>query len=118
MYDRRHRNRQNQTGSLLNKFHYTLIALCNERLQGSKIKLQVVYNRRKYIGLKESDIDCVSLGHNVSDKTKVNAVLAQENNTGAAMAKSTQVTFWGGYAGLLYLTLKLSGAKRRTLPLS
>ena len=40
-----------------------------------------------------------SLGHNVSSKGEVDAVMAQVKGAGAVIAKPAQETFWGGYAG-------------------
>ena len=40
-----------------------------------------------------------TLGHNVSSKMEVDAVMAQAKNAGAVIVKSAQDTFWGGYAG-------------------
>jgi hypothetical protein len=40
-----------------------------------------------------------SLGHNVSSKAEVDAVMAQAGNGGALIVKPAQDTFWGGYAG-------------------
>lgn len=40
-----------------------------------------------------------TLGHNVSSKAEVDAVMAQARRAGAAIAKPAQETFWGGYAG-------------------
>lgn len=40
-----------------------------------------------------------SLGHNVSSKDEVDAVMAQAENAGAVIVKPAQETFWGGYAG-------------------
>jgi catechol 2,3-dioxygenase-like lactoylglutathione lyase family enzyme len=40
-----------------------------------------------------------SIGHNVSSKAEVDAVMAQARSAGAAIVKSAQDTFWGGYAG-------------------
>lgn len=39
------------------------------------------------------------LGHNVSSKTEVDAVMEQANKAGATVVKAAQDTFWGGYAG-------------------
>lgn len=39
------------------------------------------------------------LGHNVSSKAEVDAVMAQAGSAGAVIVKSAQDTFWGGYAG-------------------
>ena len=40
-----------------------------------------------------------TLGHNVSSRAEVDAVMEQAKNAGAAIAKPAQETFWGGYAG-------------------
>ena len=40
-----------------------------------------------------------SIGHNVSSKAEVDAVMQQARNAGAVIVKPAQDTFWGGYAG-------------------
>jgi len=40
-----------------------------------------------------------SVGHNVSSKAEVDAVMAQAETAGAAIVKRAHDTFWGGYAG-------------------
>ena len=40
-----------------------------------------------------------TLGHNVSSKAEVDAVMEQAKNAGAVLVKPAQETFWGGYAG-------------------
>ena len=40
-----------------------------------------------------------SIGHNVSSKAEVDAVMAQAKAAGAVIVKPAQDTFWGGYAG-------------------
>lgn len=40
-----------------------------------------------------------TLGHNVSSKGEVNAVMAKANSAGAVIVKPAYDTFWGGYAG-------------------
>ena len=40
-----------------------------------------------------------SIGHNVSSKAEVDAVMQQATSAGAVIAKPAQDTFWGGYAG-------------------
>ena len=40
-----------------------------------------------------------SIGHNVSSKAEVDAVMAQVANAGAVIVKRAHETFWGGYAG-------------------
>lgn len=41
----------------------------------------------------------LSLGHNVSSKPEVDAVMLQARNAGAEIVKAAHDTFWGGYAG-------------------
>lgn len=41
----------------------------------------------------------LSIGHNVSSKAEVDAVMLQARNAGAEIIKAAQDTFWGGYAG-------------------
>jgi catechol 2,3-dioxygenase-like lactoylglutathione lyase family enzyme len=41
----------------------------------------------------------MSVGHNVSSKAEVDAVMAQARNAGATIVKPAHETFWGGYAG-------------------
>ena len=41
----------------------------------------------------------LSLGHNVSSKAEVDAVMEQAQHAGAVIVKPAQETFWGGYAG-------------------
>jgi uncharacterized protein len=40
-----------------------------------------------------------TLGHNVSSKDEVDAVMDQARRAGAVIVKPAQDTFWGGYAG-------------------
>jgi catechol 2,3-dioxygenase-like lactoylglutathione lyase family enzyme len=40
-----------------------------------------------------------TLGHNVSSKGEVDAVMQQASNAGAIIVKPAQETLWGGYAG-------------------
>lgn len=40
-----------------------------------------------------------SIGHNVSSKAEVDAVMAQAKNAGAVIVKPARDTFWGGYGG-------------------
>jgi len=40
-----------------------------------------------------------TLGHNVSSKQEVDAVMEQAKNAGASIVKAAHATFWGGYAG-------------------
>jgi hypothetical protein len=40
-----------------------------------------------------------TIGHNVSSKAEVDAVMEQARKAGAVIVKPAHVTFWGGYAG-------------------
>jgi catechol 2,3-dioxygenase-like lactoylglutathione lyase family enzyme len=40
-----------------------------------------------------------TIGHNVSSRAEVDAVMEQAKNAGAVIAKPAHDTFWGGYAG-------------------
>ena len=40
-----------------------------------------------------------TLGHNVSSKAEVDAVMEQARNAGAVVVNPAHDTFWGGYAG-------------------
>ena len=40
-----------------------------------------------------------SIGHNVSSKQEVDAVMQQAKKAGAVIVKPAHLTFWGGYAG-------------------
>lgn len=40
-----------------------------------------------------------TIGHNVSSKVEVNAVMQQAKRAGAVVVKPAHDTFWGGYAG-------------------
>ena len=44
-------------------------------------------------------ITLITLGHNVSSKAEVDAVMQEAMRAGARIAKPAQDTFWGGYAG-------------------
>jgi catechol 2,3-dioxygenase-like lactoylglutathione lyase family enzyme len=41
----------------------------------------------------------LSLGHNVSSRAEVDAVMAQATAAGATIVKPAGATFWGGYSG-------------------
>jgi catechol 2,3-dioxygenase-like lactoylglutathione lyase family enzyme len=40
-----------------------------------------------------------TIGHNVSSRTEVDAVMQQAKEAGATIVKPAHATFWGGYAG-------------------
>ena len=41
----------------------------------------------------------LTLGHNVSSREEVDAIMQQATHAGAAIVKAAHDTFWGGYAG-------------------
>ena len=41
----------------------------------------------------------LTIGHNVTSKAEVDAVMAEAGRAGAKIVKAAQDTFWGGYAG-------------------
>jgi catechol 2,3-dioxygenase-like lactoylglutathione lyase family enzyme len=41
----------------------------------------------------------LTIGHNVTSKAEVNAVMEQAKRAGAVVVKPAHDTFWGGYAG-------------------
>lgn len=41
----------------------------------------------------------MTLGHNVSSKAEVDAVMSQAKSAGAVIVKPAHDTFWGGYSG-------------------
>lgn len=43
-----------------------------------------------------------TLGHNVSSKAEVDAVMEQAKRAGAVVVKAAHDTFWGGYAGYFH----------------
>ncbi|HLP98634.1 MAG TPA: VOC family protein [Sideroxyarcus sp.] len=47
---------------------------------------------------RSSATEC-TIGHNVSSREEVDAVMEQARQAGAVIVKSAQPTFWGGYAG-------------------
>ena len=51
------------------------------------------------IQLTTSSSTELTLGHNVSSKGEVDAVMAQARAAGATIVKTAHETFWGGYAG-------------------
>jgi len=51
------------------------------------------------IPLHEPSATEFTLGHNVSSRAEVDAVMEQAGNAGAGIVKRAQETFWGGYAG-------------------
>ena len=41
----------------------------------------------------------LTIGHNVTSRQEVDAVMAEARRAGAVIVKEPQDTFWGGYAG-------------------
>jgi catechol 2,3-dioxygenase-like lactoylglutathione lyase family enzyme len=51
------------------------------------------------LNLSASSPTDVTIGHNVSSKAEVDAVMKQASAAGATVVKAAHDTFWGGYAG-------------------
>jgi uncharacterized protein len=51
------------------------------------------------IALQDPSATEFTLGHNVSSRAEVDAVMQQAQDAGAVLVKPAQATFWGGYAG-------------------
>ncbi|MGO8754328.1 MAG: VOC family protein [Gallionellaceae bacterium] len=51
------------------------------------------------LALQLSSATECTIGHNVSSKDEVDAVMEQARKAGASIVKRAQPTFWGGYAG-------------------
>lgn len=51
------------------------------------------------IPLDRSSATDLTLGHNVSSREEVDAVMKQAEAAGASIVKPAHATFWGGYAG-------------------
>lgn len=56
-------------------------------------------SRDSGIGLSAPSATDVTLGHNVSSRADVDAVMEQARRVGATIVKAAQDTFYGGYAG-------------------
>ena len=87
-------------GIIGKEFEYGAVAFFN--LQAG-LKL-AVWPRKSIAydtGLTLSELSATefTLGHNVSSKAEVDAVMKQAKDAGATIIKPAQDTFWGGYAG-------------------
>ncbi len=51
------------------------------------------------IALGKPNATDLTIGHNVSSKAEVDAVMEQAKKAGAVVVKTAHETFWGGYAG-------------------
>ena len=58
------------------------------------VLLAALYATAGWIGLRY-----VTIGHNVSSRIEVDAVMEQAARAGAVIVKPAHDTFWGGYAG-------------------
>lgn len=88
------------TGIVGTEYEYGAVAFFD--LQAS-VKL-AIWPRRSIshdTGLPESPPSPTefTLGHNVSSRDDVDAVMEQASNAGAKVIKQAHDTFWGGYAG-------------------
>lgn len=51
------------------------------------------------LGVSKPSATEFSIGHNVSSRAEVDAVMEQAKHAGATIVKPARDTFWGGYAG-------------------
>lgn len=49
--------------------------------------------------LENAELNSLTLGHNVSSRDEVDAIMAQARQAGARIVKEAQDAFWGGYSG-------------------
>ncbi len=56
-------------------------------------------SRDSGLALEKPSATEFALGHNVSSRAEVDAVMEQAGKAGAVIVKPAQDTFWGGYAG-------------------
>jgi catechol 2,3-dioxygenase-like lactoylglutathione lyase family enzyme len=56
-------------------------------------------SRDSGLGLAARSATEFTIGHNVSSREEVDAVMEQAKAAGAVLVKAAQDTFWGGYAG-------------------
>jgi catechol 2,3-dioxygenase-like lactoylglutathione lyase family enzyme len=54
------------------------------------------------IALGRPNATDLTIGHNVSSKAEVDAVMEQAKKAGAVVVKPAHDTFWGGYAGYFH----------------
>ena len=87
-------------GIIGQEFEYGAVAFF-DLLGGSRLALWPRKNISRDSGVTLSSTSpCeFTLGHNVSSKAEVDAVMNQVKNAGAIIAKPARDTFWGGYAG-------------------
>ncbi len=56
-------------------------------------------SRDSGLALEKPSATEFALGHNVSSRAEVDAIMEQAGKAGAVIVKPAQDTFWGGYAG-------------------
>jgi catechol 2,3-dioxygenase-like lactoylglutathione lyase family enzyme len=81
-------------------FEYGAVAFFDLQ-SGLKLALWPRTSLAKDTGLPPGDPNATefTIGHNVSSKTEVDAVMQQARAAGALIVKPARDTFWGGYAG-------------------
>ena len=87
-------------GIIGTEFEYGAVAFFNLEA-GLKLAIYPRKSLSKDSGLpseKPSSTE-FSIGHNVSSRAEVDAVMNQARKAGAVIVKPAQDTFWGGYAG-------------------
>jgi len=90
----------NTEGIIGKEFEYGAVAFF-ELQAGLKLAIWPRKSLAQDSGLSEDKPSSTdfSLGHNVSSKSEVDAVMEQAKKAGAIIVKPAQDTFWGGYAG-------------------
>jgi hypothetical protein len=66
-----------------------------------KLALYPATSRAKEAGVAptSSRLGAIAIGHNVSSKAEVDAVMKQAEQAGAVVTDPARVRFWGGYGG-------------------
>ena len=87
-------------GIIGKEFEYGSVAFFDLNA-GLKLALWPRKSISRDTGLPESEISSTefTIGHNVSTRKEVDAVMELAQKAGAAIVKAAQDTFWGGYAG-------------------
>ncbi|MES9854168.1 MAG: VOC family protein [Candidatus Thiodiazotropha sp. L084R] len=85
----------------LPRYDFESDAVAFFELQGSWLGLYPKSALEEDVGLSlgEAGQSPVTLAHNLSDRARVDGVMAEASAAGAKVIKPAQETFWGGYSG-------------------
>jgi catechol 2,3-dioxygenase-like lactoylglutathione lyase family enzyme len=88
------------TGIIGEEFEYGAVAFF-ELQAGLKLAIWPRTSLARDSGIPPGSPSAIefTLGHNVSSREEVDAVMEQAKRAGAVIVKPAQETFWGGYAG-------------------